>query len=94
MASLVRPIVYRVSDALEILSSGFVRFDGLLLRLDRRARVVSCFVRLCKTEAPGKVYLSYKLSVLGIKSDMHSVWKPGTLWCGCLARLCNGNEYI
>jgi hypothetical protein len=51
-----------VSDALEILSSGgFVLFDGLLLRLDRElwpwARAVSCFVELCKTEAPGKVYL-------------------------------------
>jgi hypothetical protein len=48
-----------VSDALEILSSGgLVRFDGLLLGLDHElwpwARAVSCFVELCKTEAPGK----------------------------------------
>ena len=51
-----------MSDALEILSSGgLVRFDGLLLSLDHElwpwARAVSCFVELCKTEAPGK-YIS------------------------------------
>ena len=56
-----------MSDALEILSSGgLVRFDGLLLSLDHElwpwARAVSCFVGLCKTEAPGKyiIYSSYQ----------------------------------
>ncbi len=63
-----------MSDALEILSSGgLVRFDGLLLSLDHElwpwARAVSCFVGLCKTEAPGKYYIfiiSSAVSVLGI----------------------------
>ena len=56
-----------MSDALEILSSGgLVRFDGLLLSLDPElwpwAGAVSCFVELCKTEAPGKyiIYSSYQ----------------------------------
>ena len=66
-----------MSDALEILSSGgLVRFDGLLLSLDHElwlwAGAVSCFVGLCKTEAPGKVYyifiISRAVSVLGIKT--------------------------
>ena len=53
-----------MSDALEILSSGgLVRFDGLLLSLDHElwpwAGAVSCFVGLCKTEAPGKVYIHH-----------------------------------
>ena len=66
-----------MSDALEILSSGgLVRFDGLLLSLDHElwpwAGAVSCFVGLCKTEAPGKyIYIfiiSSAVSVLGIKT--------------------------
>ena len=64
-----------MSDALEILSSGgLVRFDGFLLSLDHelwpRARAVSCFVELCKTEAPGKYIfiISSAVSVLGIKT--------------------------
>ena len=66
-----------MSDALEILSSGgLVRFDGLLLSLDHElwpwAGAVSCFVELCKTEAPGKVYYIFiipsAVSVLGIKT--------------------------
>ena len=55
-----------MSDALEILSSGgLVRFDGLLLSLDHKlwpwagAGAVSCFVGLCKTEAPAGKYIIY-----------------------------------
>jgi hypothetical protein len=53
-----------VSDALEILSSGgLVRFARLLVSLDHElwpwARAVSCFVGLCKTEAPGNVHIHH-----------------------------------
>ena len=62
-----------MSDALEILSSGgLVRFDSLDHELWPWAGAVSCFVGLCKTEAPGKVYyifiISSAVSVLGIKT--------------------------
>jgi hypothetical protein len=71
---------------LEILSrGGLVRFDGLLLRLGHklwpRARAVSCFVVLCKTEGTSidRGFGSREINRGRCRYAQMSLGKPDTL---------------